>query len=125
MNVVGRRELSRLARTIPVISFAIGSVLLTSSPVGATERGIASHYAASFHGRRTASGERLDMHALTCAHRTAPFGAHLRVSSGSRSVVCRVTDRGSFARGRIIDLTPAAARALGGSGLLHVTIERM
>ena len=125
MNVVGRRQSLRPARTVSVISFAIGSVLLTSSPAAATERGIASHYAASFHGRRTASGERLNMHALTCAHRTAAFGTHLRVSSGSRFVVCRVTDRGSFARGRIIDLTPAAARALGGVGLMRVTIERM
>jgi len=117
--------MSLAARRFCAISCAIGPVLLMSNPVVAAERGLASHYAASFHGRRTASGARLDTGALTCAHRTAPFGALLRVSSGIRSVVCRVTDRGSFARGRIIDLTPAAARVLGGAGLLRVVVDRM
>jgi rare lipoprotein A len=49
----------------------------------------------------------------------------LRVTAGEKSITCRVTDRGPFTRGRVIDLTPVAARALGFSGLAHVTIERM
>ncbi|MGA7165289.1 MAG: septal ring lytic transglycosylase RlpA family protein, partial [Pseudolabrys sp.] len=59
------------------------------------------------------------------AHRTLPFGTHVRVTnkSNGRSVVVRINDRGPFVRGRIIDLTPAAASALGFSGLAHVTLQ--
>jgi len=89
------------------------------------ESGIASAYPRSYQGRRTASGEHLDTNAMTCAHRRHPFGSMLRVTAGGRSITCRVTDRGPFARGRVIDLTPVAARALGFSGLKHVTVGRM
>ena len=91
----------------------------------ASEQGIASSYPNSYKGRRTASGEALDPHAMTCAHRRYPFGSTLRVTAGDKSITCRVTDRGPFVRGRVIDLTPAAARALGVSGLAHVSVERM
>ena len=83
------------------------------------ERGQASFYGPSFHGRRTASGERYDQHALTAAHKTLPFGTLVRVRSlvTGKEVDVRVTDRGPFTRGRIIDVSRAAAEALGMIGL--------
>lgn len=76
--------------------------------------GMASYYGESFRGHRTASGEAFDPDSLTAAHRTLPFGTCLRVESAAtgRSVRVRVTDRGPYAKGRIIDLSEAAARAL-------------
>ncbi len=77
--------------------------------------GLASWYGQAFHGRRTASGEPFDMHALTAAHRTLPFGTQVRVrhAATGREVVVRINDRGPFAKGRVIDLSHAAARVLG------------
>ena len=98
---------------------------LASQDASAAESGIASAYPYAYQGRRTASGERFNAHAMTCAHKRHPFGTMLRVSVGQRSIMCRVTDRGPFVRGRVIDLTPVGARALGFSGLRHVTVERM
>jgi rare lipoprotein A len=87
------------------------------------QSGIASVYA--YDGGRTASGERASPGALTAAHRTLPFGTMVRVTnrSSGRSVVVRINDRGPFVQGRIIDLTPAAARALGFSGLANVEVD--
>jgi rare lipoprotein A len=78
------------------------------------ERGKASWYGPGFHGKRTASGERFDMNALTAAHRTLPFGTRVRVRNvlNGREVVVRINDRGPLARDRIIDLSKAAAAAL-------------
>jgi rare lipoprotein A len=93
-------------------------------PVAASaQSGIASVYA--YGGSRTASGERAAPGGLTAAHRTLPFGTMVRVTnrSSGRSVVVRINDRGPFVRGRIIDLTPAAARALGFSGLANVEVD--
>ena len=83
------------------------------------ERGQASWYGPRFHGRRTASGERYDQHALTAAHKTLPFGTLVRVRSlvTGKEVDVRVTDRGPFVRGRVIDVSRAAAQALGMMGL--------
>lgn len=77
--------------------------------------GNASWYGPGFHGRRTASGERFDQNAHTCAHRSYRFGTRLRVTDlkTGRSVVCRVNDRGPFSGGRIIDLSRGSAAALG------------
>jgi rare lipoprotein A len=85
------------------------------------QSGVASVYG---YGR-TASGERVSPGALTAAHRTLPFGTMVRVTNrnSGRSVVVRINDRGPFVRGRIIDLTPAAARALGFSGLANVSVD--
>jgi rare lipoprotein A len=82
--------------------------------------GLASVYS---HGR-TASGERLIPTTLTGAHRTLPFGAKVQVTNrrNGRSVVVRINDRGPFIRGRVIDVTPAAARALGFSGVAPVML---
>jgi rare lipoprotein A len=79
------------------------------------QTGPASWYGEAHHGRLTASGERFDMHALTAAHPTLPFGTRLRVMNlhNDRAVEVRVNDRGPAVPGRIIDLSYAAARALG------------
>lgn len=78
-------------------------------------RGRASWYGARFHGRRTSSGERFDMNDLTAAHGTLRFGTRVRVRNvaNGREVVVRINDRGPRARNRIIDLSKAAAAALG------------
>lgn len=91
------------------------------------QTGRASWYGRFFHGRRTANGERYDMHALTAAHRTLPLGSYVRVTNPatSRSVVVRINDRGPYARGRVIDLSVAAANALDmrHAGTASVRIE--
>lgn len=87
------------------------------------ESGYASWYGPGFNGRKTASGERFNQNAMTCAHRRYRFGTRLRVSFRGRAIVCRVNDRGPYARGRIIDLSKAAARALGMGGTGRVNIE--
>lgn len=76
------------------------------------QEGIGSWYGPGFHGRKTASGERFNMNALTCAHRSLRFGTRIRVTNlrNKKSVVCRVNDRGPYIRGRIVDLSRAAAK---------------
>lgn len=91
------------------------------------EYGLASWYGVQLHRRRTASGERFDMHALTAAHRTLPFGSLVCVRSlvTGREVVVRINDRGPHAANRVIDLSRAAADALGvlGLGTKPVTVS--
>lgn len=91
------------------------------------QRGSASWYGRDFHGRRTASGERFDMNALTAAHRTLPLASYVRVTNvkNKKSVIVRINDRGPFHRGRIIDLSKAAAKVLGmqHSGTTRVDIQ--
>jgi rare lipoprotein A len=113
--------ISRLS--VAAAAFVVASLAIDASI--AAEAGIASSYPNSYKGRRTASGEALNPQAMTCAHRRHPFGSTLRVTTGGKSITCRVTDRGPFVRGRVIDLTPGAARALGISGLARVSVERM
>jgi rare lipoprotein A len=103
------------------------STLLHSSPVlSATQIGLASVYAnGDGHAwSKTANGERVNPNALTAAHKSLPFGTKVTVTNkrNGRSVVVRINDRGPFVRGRIIDLTPAGARAIGFSGLAPVTL---
>jgi rare lipoprotein A len=85
--------------------------------------GIASVYDRS-SGKQTASGEQLDEDALTAAHRSLPFGTVVRVKNNrnGREALVRINDRGPFVRGRIIDLTPAAAKVLGFSGTADVSL---
>jgi rare lipoprotein A len=80
-----------------------------------------------YAGRKTASGARMNPNALTAAHRTLPFGSRVRITNrnNGRSAVVRISDRGPFVRGRIIDVTPAAAKALGFSGLAPVSVARV
>lgn len=77
--------------------------------------GVASYYGRRFHGRRTANGERFDMHAMTAAHKSLPFGTKVRVTNprNGKSVTVRINDRGPYIRGRTIDLSRAAAGKLG------------
>lgn len=88
----------------------------TVLPVSAQQKevGKASYYGNKFHGRRTSDGSRYHRDSLTCAHRTLPFGTLLKVRNvqNGREVVVKVTDRGPFGRGRIVDLSLAAAREL-------------
>jgi rare lipoprotein A len=106
-----------------------GSTLFQGSP--AHSDGLASVYAVPgkdrYAGRRSASGERVNPGALVAAHRSLPFGTMVRVTNNRthKSVVVRIIDRGPFVRGRIIDVTPAGARALGFSGLAPVSIARL
>jgi len=81
---------------------------------GKTEKGLASWYGEPYHGRRTASGEIYDMHEMTAAHRTLPFGTMVKVErrDSGADVKVRVTDRGPFIKGRIIDLSFAAAKKI-------------
>jgi rare lipoprotein A len=88
--------------------------------------GIASVYGGDRHrGSKTASGERVQPGGLTAAHRSLPMGTRVRVThmGNGRSVIVRINDRGPFVRGRIIDVTPAAARMLGFSGLARVSLS--
>ena len=91
------------------------------------QRGIASWYGRKFHGRRTSSGERYDMYAMTAAHTILPIPSYARVTnlSNGRSVVVRVNDRGPFHAQRVIDLSYAAAYKLGyiQAGSAEVTLE--
>lgn len=88
---------------------------------------MASYYADKHHGRLTANGETFDMYALTAAHRTLPFGTKLKVTSlaNNRSVLVRINDRGPFVKGRVIDLSLAAATELQmlKSGITEVKLE--
>lgn len=95
--------------------------------VAETQTGIASLY---WQGRRTASGERFNPNDFTAAHRTWPFNSRVRVTNlnNGRWVIVRINDRGPFTRGRVIDLTPPAAKAIGFDrrmGLARVRIERL
>jgi rare lipoprotein A len=97
------------------------STLLAFSSLAHAQSGIASIYS----GEKTANGEYASPRGLTAAHRSLPFGTRVRVTnrSNGRSVVVRINDRGPFVRGRIIDLTPAGAHALGFSGLARVEVH--
>lgn len=101
----------------------------TAEPPVLLGSGQASWYADSLHGRRTANGERYDREELTAAHRSLPFGARLCVRSlvNGRTVMVRINDRGPFVRGRVIDLSRAAAEELGmvGLGIKPVQLWRL
>ena len=97
-------------------------------PESTAEEGEASWYGPGLYGRKTASGEVLRPGMLTAAHRTLPFGTCLRVTNleNGRAVEVRVNDRGPYAAGRVIDVSEAAASALGmrGRGVIRVRLER-
>ena len=91
---------------------------------GRSFTGLASFYG-NESGRQPASGQRFDQNLLTCAHRSLPFGTKLRITHGGRSVVVTVNDRGPYVHGRVLDLSTAAARAVGliGAGVGQITAE--
>src|SRR5512143_5491 len=98
-----------------------------STDVPMFETGLASWYGAEFHGKRTATGERYDMNAMTAAHKTMPLPSYalVRNPANGRQVVVKVNDRGPFVKGRIIDLSRAAARRLRISGVAPVEVRRL
>jgi rare lipoprotein A len=101
---------------------SIGTNVSTGS--GRTFSGKASYYG-NESGSRTASGQRFNQNAMTAAHRSLPFGTRLKVTHGGRSVVVTINDRGPFIRGRVLDLSKGAARAIGltGRGVGQVVAE--
>jgi rare lipoprotein A len=105
-----------------IIAYQFSPTHLT--PSAADQFGIASVYSHE-SGSGTASGQKLNHEAFTAAHRTLPFGTKVKVTnkSNGHSVVVTINDRGPFVRGRVIDVTPAAARVLGFSGLTQVTLN--
>ncbi|MFQ6117569.1 MAG: septal ring lytic transglycosylase RlpA family protein [Candidatus Bipolaricaulia bacterium] len=104
-----------------ILVFGVAAFVLALGLVAALvansyyEVGIASWYGPGFHGNRTANGETYDMYAMTAAHKTLPFGTIVKVVDleTQRSVIVRINDRGPFIKGRIIDLSYAAALELG------------
>jgi len=103
-------------RALTISSICVATFSLPFLSLARAESGLASYYG---YGKAGRSGE------LTCAHRTRPFGSVLRVSYGGRSIQCRVNDRGPFIRGRIVDLSVPAARALGmmSAGVVRVSVD--
>ena len=95
-----------------------------SSGTGHSFSGMASYYG-NESGSRTASGARFNQNAMTAAHRSLPFGTKVRVTHGGQSVIVTINDRGPFIRGRVLDLSTGAARAIGltGRGVGRVTAE--
>ncbi|NQT79783.1 MAG: septal ring lytic transglycosylase RlpA family protein [Candidatus Aminicenantes bacterium] len=114
--------------------YILASVILLTScagmqyfPSGNEQKGIASWYGTDFHGKTTSNKEIYNMHAMTAAHKTLPFGTYVRVTNlnSGKSVIVRINDRGPFVKGRIIDLSYAAAKKLGMSetGVAPVKIK--
>ncbi len=106
-----------------------GSWLDSNASIGSQSSGRGFAGKASFYGNesgsRTASGARFNQNAMTAAHRSLPFGTKLRVTHRGQSVIVTVNDRGPFIRGRVLDLSKGAARAIGltGAGVGHITAE--
>ena len=107
--------------------FLSGCVRVRYFPEGDVESGMASWYGPDFHGKPTSSQEIYDMYDMTAAHQTLPFGTHVVVTNlnNNKAVTVRINDRGPFVKGRIIDLSYAAARVLDmvGPGVAPVRIE--
>ncbi len=134
MIIVTTKVLRQIALMLIMMIFVGASPALSAketrhhhSSANNSNIGMASFYAAKFNGRRTASGETFDNRAMTAAHRSLPFGTQVKVTNvrNGRSVVVRVNDRGPYAKGRIIDLTKAAAKKIGIShaGTARVKLE--
>ena len=103
--------------------------LSANASIGSHSSGRSFSGRASFYGNesgsKTASGQRFNQNAMTAAHRSLPFGTKLRVTHRGQSVVVTINDRGPFIKGRVLDLSTGAARAIGltGAGVGHVTAE--
>ena len=111
-----------------VIGFIICMwVIIDAIAKGSDEKGMASYYAEKYHGRQTASGEIFNTHDMTAAHKKLPFGTKIKVTNiaNGKSVIVRVNDRGPFVKGRIVDLTYAAAQKIDivKTGVAKVTVE--
>ena len=119
---------ARIGLTSAAAAFAVGiGGIIPAAQAKGGAGGLASWYGPGFHGRRTASGERFNTHALTAAHRSLPFGSRVKVTNTrtGRSVVVRINDRGPYAHSRVIDLSKAAAQAVGIPGVGKVKLTRL
>lgn len=109
------------------LCMAVAMCIAVSMDANAQQNGRASYYHNSLHGRTMSNGQPYDRNRLTCAHRTLPFGTKLRVTNqaNGKQVIVEVTDRGPFVRGRVIDLSYAAAREIGmiATGVGSIRIE--
>ena len=125
INYTDNHSNDGIVRIIGIVMTTCGAAALfiAGSASAMAESGIASVYA--YSGSKTASGERANPDGLTAAHRSLAFGTHVRVTNrrNGRSITVRINDRGPFVRGRVIDITPAGASALGFSGLAPVKLE--
>jgi rare lipoprotein A len=121
------RTIAALAGAVALLAGCSSAPKPKTVTAGYSERGIASWYGGKFHGRATASGEIYDMHEMTAAHKTLPLGSVVDVKNldNGRKVRVKVNDRGPFVKGRIIDLSFAAAQEIGmvGPGTAHVRLE--
>ena len=126
-----QERMTRLSSPLALAAVVLGSTLgAVSAPAEETQpiqTGAASWYGPGFHGKKTANGERFNTHDLTAAHKTLPFGTQLRVTNErtGTSVVVRINDRGPYAQGRVIDLSKAAADAVGILGVGTVTLATL
>jgi rare lipoprotein A len=116
-----------LAITALLLGCALGGPSASAEETKPIQTGAASWYGPGFHGKRTANGETFNTNALTAAHKTLPFGTQVRVKNErtGKSVVVRINDRGPYAHGRVIDLSKAAAAAVGISGVGQVTLAAL
>ena len=107
--------MKRLLAAFALLSLLAGCASHDIDPRGYDETGTASYYGAQHQGKRTASGEPFNQHAMTAAHRQLPFGTRVKVTNlaNDKSVIVRINDRGPHTRGRLIDLSREAAAQLG------------
>ncbi|MES2871662.1 MAG: septal ring lytic transglycosylase RlpA family protein [Pseudomonadota bacterium] len=119
--------MKQLLGAFALLSLLAGCASHDIDPRGYDKTGVASYYGARHHGKRTASGEPFNQHALTAAHPRLPFGTRVLVTnlSNKKSVVVRINDRGPYSRGRLIDLSRQAAQQLGmlRSGTAKVRVQ--
>jgi len=124
-------SMTKPSTALAITALVLGGAL-TAAPAAADEikpiqTGAASWYGPGFHGKRTANGETFNTNDLTAAHKTLPFGTKVRVTNEKtgKSVVVRINDRGPYAHGRVIDLSKAAAEAVGIAGTEKVTLAAL
>ncbi len=131
LSLLYSNRLRQVLGAQPLDEKVLNTMTASSQPhfkaTGRVQSGMASWYGPHFHGRRSADGSRFNQFALTAAHRTLPFGTMVRVMNQRTHKACfvKITDRGPFAHGRIIDLSRGAASAIGmlGSGVAKVSVE--
>jgi len=124
-----QRDSSLTRKTIVTSLVLLGAMTCFTAPALAAQCGVASWYGPGFHGKKAASGERFNQDALTAAHKSLPFGTSVKVTDQrtGKSIQVRINDRGPYVKGRIIDLSKAAATQLGirNSGSGKVCIEQI
>ena len=123
--------MTKPSNALAITGFILGCALAVTPAAAEKSKpiqtGAASWYGPCFQGKRTASGEPFNTNHLTAAHKTLPFGTKVRVTNEQtgKSVVVRINDRGPYAHGRVIDLSKAAAEAVGISGVGQVTLASL